>query len=101
MTDSKLTLRPLDSAPAIESACSGRLALWGVVVAALIAAAFAIGLVWARGDLFDLAPGGARMQMVVVIVIALIVFVAIHLCLFLSVHTPLQDSCIAGISVKR
>ncbi|EDT01375.1 ImcF domain protein [Burkholderia ambifaria IOP40-10] len=82
MTDPKLTLRPLDSAPAIESASSGRLALWGVVVAALIAAAFAIGLVWRRGDLFDLAPGVARMQVVIAIVIALFVFVAIHLCLF-------------------
>ncbi|MEF9438850.1 hypothetical protein OWT26_00650 [Burkholderia sp. 1A5] len=82
MTDPKLTLRSLDSARAAEAPPSGRLALWGVVVAALIVAAFAIGLVWARGDLFDLAPGGARMQVVVVIVIALIVFVAIHLCLF-------------------
>ncbi|VWB17479.1 ImcF-like protein [Burkholderia lata] len=82
MTDPKLTLRPLDPAPAVESAPSGRVALWGVVVAALIAAAFAIGLVWGRGDLFDLAPGAARMQVVIVIVIALIVFVAIHLCLF-------------------
>ncbi|KWU26830.1 ImcF-related family protein [Burkholderia cenocepacia] len=82
MTDPKLTLRSLDSARAAEAPPSGRLALWGVVVAALIVAAFVIGLVWARGDLFDLAPGGARMQVVVVIVIALIVFVAIHLCLF-------------------
>ncbi|RQU73201.1 type VI secretion protein VasK [Burkholderia cenocepacia] len=82
MTDPKLTLRSLDSARAAEAPPSGRLALWGVVVAALIVAAFTIGLVWARGDLFDLAPGGARMQVVVVIVIALIVFVAIHLCLF-------------------
>ncbi|RQZ05610.1 type VI secretion protein VasK [Burkholderia sp. Bp9031] len=82
MTDPKLTLRPLDSAPAIESASSGRLALWGVIVAALIVAAFAIGFVWRRGDLFDLAPGVARMQVVIAIIIALIVFVAIHLCLF-------------------
>ncbi|MBR7984894.1 type VI secretion protein VasK [Burkholderia cenocepacia] len=82
MTDPKLTLRSLDSARAADAQPSGRVALWGVVVAALIVAAFVIGLVWARGDLFDLAPGGARMQMVVVIVIALIVFVAIHLCLF-------------------
>jgi type VI secretion system protein ImpL len=82
MTDPKLTLRSLDAAPAAASAPSGRLALWGVVVAALIVAACAIGLVWSRGDLFDLAPGVARMQVVVVIVIALIVFVAIHLCLF-------------------
>ncbi|VWB50114.1 ImcF-related family protein [Burkholderia lata] len=82
MTDPKLTLRPLDSAPTVAPVPSGRVALWGVIVAALIAAAFAIGLVWGRGDLFDLAPGVARMQVVIVIVIALIVFVAIHLCLF-------------------
>ncbi|WP_260426594.1 ImcF-related family protein [Burkholderia sp. Bp9142] len=82
MTDPKLTLRPFDSAPAMESAPSGRLALWGVVVAALIAAAFAIGLVWHRGDLFDLAPGVARMQVAIAISVALIVFIAIHLCLF-------------------
>ncbi|MCA7887317.1 type VI secretion protein VasK [Burkholderia contaminans] len=82
MTDPKLTLRSLDAAPAAASAPTGRIALWGVVAAALIVAAFAIGLVWSRGDLFDLAPGVARMQVVVVIVIALIVFVAIHLCLF-------------------
>lgn len=82
MTDPKLTLRSLDTATAVASAPSGRLALWGVVVAALIAAAFAIGLVWGRGDLFGLAPGAARMQVVIVILIALIVFVAIHLSLF-------------------
>ncbi|KVO49288.1 type VI secretion protein VasK [Burkholderia stagnalis] len=82
MTDPKLNLRPLDSAPAVEPAPSGRAALWGVVVAALIVAALAIGLVWGRGDLFDLAPGAARMRVVIVIVVALIVFVAIHLCLF-------------------
>lgn len=82
MTDPKLTLRPLDSAPAEESAPSGRLALWGVIVAALIAAALAIGLVWGRGDLFDLAPGVARMQVVIIIVIALLSFIAIHFCLF-------------------
>lgn len=82
MTDPKLTLRPLDPAPAGESAPSGRLVFWGVVVAALIIAAFAIGLVWRRGDLFDLAPGVARMRVVVAVIIALIVFVAIHLCLF-------------------
>ncbi|KWH14735.1 type VI secretion protein VasK [Burkholderia territorii] len=82
MTNPKLTLRPLESASAVASAPPGRLALWGVVVAALITAAFTIGLVWGRGDLFDLEPGLARMQVVVVIVIAVIVFVAIHLCLF-------------------
>ncbi|QTD92189.1 ImcF-related family protein [Burkholderia anthina] len=82
MTDPKLTLRPLDPAPAGESAPSGRLVFWGVVVAALIVAAFAIGLVWRRGDLFDLAPGVARMRVVVAVIITLIVFVAIHLCLF-------------------
>src|SRR5579863_9202792 len=82
MTDPKLTLRPLDSAPAAESPPSGRITLWGTIVAALIVAAFAIGLVWGRGDLFDLAPGVARMQVVVIIVIALVLFVATHLCLF-------------------
>ncbi|MDR0243586.1 MAG: type VI secretion protein VasK [Burkholderia sp.] len=82
MTDPKLILRPLDSAPAAEAAPSGRIALWGVVVVALIVAAFAIGLVWGRGDLLNLAPGEPRMQVVIVIIIALIVFIAIHLCLF-------------------
>ncbi|MGS0897387.1 ImcF-related family protein [Burkholderia stagnalis] len=61
---------------------SGRLALWGVIVAALIIAAFAIGLVWGRGDLFDLAPGVARMQAAVIIVVAVVLFIAAHLCLF-------------------
>ncbi|MDN7701942.1 ImcF-related family protein [Burkholderia semiarida] len=82
MIDPKLTLRPLDSAHTVESAPSGRVALWGVIAAALIAAAFAIGLVWGRGDLFDLSPGMARMQVVIVIVIALILFIAIHISLF-------------------
>ncbi|MCU9956995.1 type VI secretion protein VasK [Burkholderia sp. BKH01] len=82
MTDPKLTLRPLDSAPAAQSPPSGRITLWGTIVAALIVAAFAIGLVWGRGDLFDLAPGVARMQVVVIIVIALVIFTATHLCLF-------------------
>ncbi len=82
MTDPKLTLRPLESASAVEPAPSGRLALWGVVVSALIVTALAIGLVWGRGDLFDLAPGVARMRVVIVLVVALIVFVATHLCLF-------------------
>ncbi|WP_423393667.1 ImcF-related family protein [Burkholderia sp. LMG 21824] len=82
MTDPKLTLRPLDSAPAAQSPPSGRVPLWGTIVAALIVAAFAIGLVWGRGDLFDLAPGVARMQVVVIIVITLVIFIAIHLCLF-------------------
>lgn len=82
MTDPKLNLRPLDPAPMAESAPSGRLALWGLLVAALIAATVAAGLVWFRGDLFDLAPGEARMPVVIAILIVLIVVVAIHLILF-------------------
>ncbi|WP_341312350.1 ImcF-related family protein [Paraburkholderia sp. IMGN_8] len=82
MTDPKLNLRPFDPAPVAESAPSGRLALWGLLVAALIAATIAAGLVWFRGDLFDLAPGEARMRVVIAILIALIVVVAIHLILF-------------------
>ncbi|SDG19618.1 ImcF-related family protein [Paraburkholderia phenazinium] len=82
MTDPKLNLRPLDPAHVAESAPSGRLALWGLLVAALIAATVAAGLVWLRGDLFDLAPGEARMRVVIAILIALIVVVAIHLILF-------------------
>jgi type VI secretion system protein ImpL len=82
MTDPKLNLRPLDPAPVAESAPSGRLALWGLLVAALIAATIAVGVVWFRGDLFDLAPGEARMRVVIAILVAVIVVVAIHLVLF-------------------
>ncbi|CAG4893504.1 ImcF-related family protein [Paraburkholderia gardini] len=82
MTDPKLNLRPLDPAPVEESAPSGRLALWGLLVAALIAATLAAGLVWFCGDLLDLAPGEARMWAVIAILVALIVVVAIHLILF-------------------
>jgi type VI secretion system protein ImpL len=81
MTDPKLNLRPLDPASVAESAPSGRLALWGLLVAALIAATVAAGLVWLRGDLFDLAPGEVRMRVVIAILIALIVLVAVHLIL--------------------
>ncbi|MCA8093809.1 type VI secretion protein VasK [Burkholderia anthina] len=82
MTNPKLTLRPLDSAAVAQSPPSGRVPLWGAIVAALIVAAFGIGLVWGRGDLFDFTPGIERMQVVVVIVIALVIFIATHLCLF-------------------
>jgi type VI secretion system protein ImpL len=82
MTDPKLNLRPLEPAPLAESAPSGRLALWGLLVAALIVATIAAGLVWFRGDAFDLAPGEARMRVVIVILIALIFAVALHLILF-------------------
>lgn len=82
MIDPKLNLRPLEPAPVAQSAPSGRLALWGLLVAALIAATVAAGLVWFRGDIFDLAPGEARMRVVIAILIALIVVVAIHLILF-------------------
>jgi type VI secretion system protein ImpL len=82
MADPKLNLRPLEPAPLAESAPSGRIALWGLLVAALIAATIAAGLVWFRGDAFDLAPGEARMRVVIVILIALVVVVALHLMLF-------------------
>jgi type VI secretion system protein ImpL len=82
MTDPKLNLQTLDLAPVTESAPSGRLALWGPLVAALIAATVAASLVWFWGDLFDLAPGEARMRVVIAILIALIVVVVIHLPLF-------------------
>jgi type VI secretion system protein ImpL len=82
MTDPKLNLRPLDPASVAGSAPSGRVTLWGLLVAALIAAAIAAGLVWFRGDLFDLASGEARMRVVIAIFTALIVSVALHLVLF-------------------
>ncbi|WP_321948997.1 ImcF-related family protein [Paraburkholderia sp. J10-1] len=82
MIDPKLNLRSLDPAPAAESAPSGRLALWGLMVAALIVAVIAAGLVWLRGDLFGLAPGEARLRVIIAILIALIVVVAFHFALF-------------------
>lgn len=82
MTDPKLNLRLLDPAPVAESAPSGRLGLWGLPVASLIAAAIAVGVVWFRGDLFDLAPGEARMRVVIAFLIALMVVIVVHFLLF-------------------
>ncbi|MDS0794259.1 type VI secretion protein VasK [Burkholderia pseudomultivorans] len=82
MTDPKLNLRPIDPASVAESAPSGRLGLWGLPVAALIAAAIALGLVWFRGDLFDLAPGEARMRVVITVLIVMIVVIVVHFLLF-------------------
>ncbi|WP_222945035.1 hypothetical protein, partial [Paraburkholderia sp. 31.1] len=63
MTDPRLSLQPLESATTTEEpAPPGRLAIWGLPVAALVVALLAIGIVSVRGDMVGVASGEPKLK---------------------------------------
>ncbi|MGF6415125.1 ImcF-related family protein [Paraburkholderia sp. MM5482-R1] len=83
MTDPRLTLRSLEPTTTTEvSAPSGRLAIWGLPVAALVVALLAIGIVSLRGDIVGVTTAESRLKAIIAILVTFAVVVVAHLVLF-------------------
>ncbi|MGF6504237.1 ImcF-related family protein [Paraburkholderia sp. 32] len=83
MTDPRLTLRSLEPTTTTEvSAPSGRLAIWGLPVAALVVALLAIGIVSLRGDMVGVASGEPKLKAIIAILVTFAIVVVTHLVLF-------------------
>ncbi|MGF6374210.1 type VI secretion system protein ImpL [Paraburkholderia sp. RAU6.4a] len=83
MTDPRLSLQPLESATTTEEpAPPGRLAIWGLPVAALVVALLAIGIVSVRGDMVGVASGEPKLKAIIAILVTFAIVVVTHLVLF-------------------
>ncbi|WP_230954191.1 ImcF-related family protein [Burkholderia stagnalis] len=79
MPISKNYLKHMEGQVAADKATPGRVAIWGLPVAALVLAIIALGLVWFYGDHLGMADGAPRMQLMIGIPVLLVAVVSAHL----------------------